>query len=171
MMGRDKTYHDKRSQARFHSTYLDSRDFFCISCLRQIEDGKSIRHHVCPLSDGGLSAEWNVLTICETCHATIHNGNKNDAKIVNLRTHVWMAANYGFLFLLQSAVTRQIARNTLAEAKTLQEIRVLNESVKASFSSLFVASLPNSSVLADGCDLRKMVLSTVKGTSGFFDAN
>lgn len=53
--------------------FLSFKDRFnrkkCLSCLSNYSE---VRHHIIPLSNGGVNHRINVLTICNSCHVKIH---------------------------------------------------------------------------------------------------
>lgn len=72
------TYRNGVSQ-ELRKSILERDNFTCNLCrIENTNPGKMQVHHIVPVSDGGLDDGNNLITVCKSCHTSIHkNGWRN----------------------------------------------------------------------------------------------
>jgi len=135
---------DKRKRVLLEIVALDEERMFCVGCNRTHHKKQMVNHHVVAHFDGGLTANWNMLPVCRSCHAIAHNGTDDDAKKLNTHFTAFMVSNFGMLHLMQMQTFRTVVRKELDyRGWTLANVRQINNEVLRTFEAIFFAHLSN----------------------------
>lgn len=102
--------------------------FLCVGCGLTFGAADMHKHHCVPHSDGGRTARWNVILICDRCHALIHLGHTQDTEI-GARINFFMMARYGLLMIIRQPEMRSELRD-IKESRPLWWWRRLNADIK-----------------------------------------
>ena len=71
-----KGYQDGNQKGYYNTkAYVLDRDGYKCRSGRKVKHSKKLQvHHLVPRANGGANAPGNLLTLCETCHAALHDG-------------------------------------------------------------------------------------------------